>query len=114
MMQEYFEEAKIKALNDYGNKSATGLTAHIIDEIVRAAYYRRIDTLFVSKNARLYGSFDDINDKLIVHASETPTDHDLIDRTILKTVLSGGKVFMLDENEMPMRRMMLAIMRYSQ
>ncbi|MGC3943698.1 MAG: hypothetical protein QM762_04020 [Chryseolinea sp.] len=114
MMQGFFEEARKKALADYGNKSATGLTAHIIDDIVRAAYYRRIDTLFVSRNARLWGSFDDINDTLIVHASEGPNDHDLIDRTILKTVLSGGKVFMLDENEMPMRRMMLATMRYSQ
>jgi hypothetical protein len=114
VMSGYFEEAKNKALDDFGNKSATELTAHVIDDIVRAAYYKRIDTLFVSRNARLWGSFDDINDKLIVHASDTPTAHDLIDKTILKTVLAGGRVFMLDENEMPMRRMMVATMRYTQ
>ena len=113
IMREYFDDAKKKALSDFGNKSATDLTAHIIDDIIRAAYYKRIDTLFVSNNARLWGTFDDINDKLVVHATETPTDHDLVDRTILKTVLAGGKVFMLDENEMPMRRMMVATMRYA-
>lgn len=114
LMREYFEEPKKKALADYGNKSATELTSHILDDIIRAAYYKRIDTLFVDKQARLFGSFDENNDKLEVHASESTDDDDLIDKTILKTLLSGGKVFMLDESEMPVRRMMVAVMRYVQ
>ena len=114
VMQEHFEASKNKALADYGNKSATDLTSHVVDDIVRAAYYKRIDTLFVSKGARLWGSFDDLNDTLIVHANEDTDDYDLIDKTILKTVLSGGKVFVLDEEEMPVRRMMVATMRYAQ
>jgi len=112
LMSEYFEATKKKALADYGNKSATNLTSHILDDIIRAAYYKRIDTLFVEKRARLWGTFDEVNDKLEVHASEGSDKDDLIDKTILKTILSGGSVFMLDENEMPMRRMMLAVMRF--
>lgn len=114
LIREYFEAPKKKALADYGNKSATDLTSHILDDVIRAAYYKRIDTLFVDKQARLFGSFDENNDKLEVHASESAADDDLIDKTILKTLLSGGRVFMLDENEMPVRRMMAAIMRYVQ
>jgi len=110
---DYFDQSKKKALTEYGNKVSSDLVSHILDDVVRAAYHKRIDTLFVDKRARLYGTFDDLNDELIVHAAERIDDDDLIDKTISKTLLAGGKVFMLDGNEMPVRRMMAAVMRYA-
>lgn len=112
-MREYFERPKKQALADYGNRSATERTSLTIDDIVRAAYYKRIETLFVGKKARLSGSYDDVQDLLTVHASEQPGDDNLIDKTVLKTLLSGGKVYVLDEHEMPANRMMAAVMRYA-
>ncbi|HTF21454.1 MAG TPA: hypothetical protein VK658_25425 [Chryseolinea sp.] len=111
-MHDYFERSKKQALTDYGNKSATQLTSFILDDIVRAAHYKRIDILFVDKKARLWGSFDEANDRLTVHASQIPGDDNLVDKTVLKTILSGGRVYMLDEHEMPAHRMMAAVMRY--
>lgn len=67
---------------------------------------------FVDKRARLRGSFNEETDLLIVHASDTPGDVDLIDLTISKTRAAGGEVFMLDAKEMPVNRMMASIMRY--
>jgi hypothetical protein len=112
IMGEYFERPKQQALAEYGNKSGTNLTSTNLDDIVRAAHYKRIDTLFVNRKAQLWGSFDDAEDLLIVHASEIAGDDNLIDKTVLKTVLAGGKVYMLDEAEMPVNRMMVAVMRY--
>jgi hypothetical protein len=111
-MHEYFERAKKQALADYGDKCMTPRTSHILDDIVRAAHHKRIEVLFVDKKSKFWGSFDEVNDQLTVHASEIPGDDNLVDTTMLKTVLSGGRVYMLDEEEMPVRRMMAAIMRY--
>lgn len=111
-MRSYFDEPKKLALADYGNKSASGLTSFILDDIIRAAHYKRIETLFVDKKARLSGSFDETTDRLTVHASDNDHDDDLVHKTILKTVMFGGKVFILDQEEMPARRMMAAVMRY--
>lgn len=112
LMRGYFETPKHQALADYGNKSDTNLTSFIIDDIIRAAHYKRVETLFVDKRARLRGSFDETSDLLIVHASDRDGDGDLIDQTISRTLASGGKVFMLDAREMPVHRMMAAVMRY--
>jgi len=112
VMQEYFERPRKQALAEYGNKSATNLTSVNLDDIIRAAHYKRIDTLFISRKAQLWGSFDDVKDILTVHASEIAGDDNLIDKAALKTVLAGGKVFVLDETEMPAHRMMAAVMRY--
>jgi hypothetical protein len=111
-MRDYFERPKKQALADYGNKSATQLTSFILDDIVRAAHYKRIEVLFVDKKASLWGSFDEVNDQLTVHASEVPGDDNLIDKIVLKVLLSGGSVYMLDQHEMPVNRMMAAVMRY--
>jgi hypothetical protein len=53
-----------------------------------------------------------MNDKVVVHGAEAPGDRDLVDLTVLKTVLTGGNVFILDEHEMPHGSTMAAIMRY--
>ena len=111
IMGEYFERPKQQALAEYGNKSGTNLTSTNLDDIVRASHYKRIDTLFVNRKAQLWGSFDDERIGLF-HASEIAGDDNLIDKTVLKTVLAGGKVYMLDEAEMPVNRMMVAVMRY--
>lgn len=112
LVREYFERPKDQALAVYANKSHTDLTSFILDDVIRAAHYKKIDTLFVDKRARLRGSFNEETDLLIVHASDTAGDVDLIDLTISKTRAAGGEVFMLDAKEMPVNRMMAAIMRY--
>lgn len=111
-MRSYFDEPKSKALAQYGDQSATDRTSTLPDEVIRAAHHGRINTLFVRKEAQLWGTYDEINDKVVVHGAEVPGDRDLVDLTVLKTVLTGGNVFILEEHEMPHGSTMAAIMRY--
>jgi hypothetical protein len=113
IMKPYFDQPKKKALETYGNRSATELTSSIIDDVVPASYYGRIDTLFVSRNAELWGTFDEMNNDLKVHASRQEEDESLIDKTVMKTITNGGMVYEVNANEMPMgAETFAALMRY--
>jgi hypothetical protein len=112
IMQDYFDQDKKKELASYGDQSATERTSSIPDDVIRAAFYSRVRTLFIGKDAQLWGTFDEQNDKLELHDTEQPGDENLADKTVMKTVLNGGAVFMLDEHEVPQGAAVAAIMRY--
>jgi hypothetical protein len=112
LMQPYFEERKQKALNQYGNKSATELTSSALGDVISASYYGRISHLFVLKGAHVWGIFDEMNTTLDFHASANDGGDDLIDNAVEKTLLTGGEVFILGKEEMPADSEIAAIFRY--
>jgi hypothetical protein len=111
-MKSLFEQKKIKALNTYGNQSATALTSSIIADVVPAAYYGRIAQLFVQKGAHVWGTFDEMASELQLHETEAANSEDLIDNVVVKTLQTGGDVYLLEREEMPAEAPVAAIMRY--
>ena len=113
LVKPHFEQSKKKALEHYGNKSATALTTANFDEVIPAAYYGRVDTLFVKKNAELWGTFDEQESVLHIHPTRQDNDESLIDKTVMKTIMNGGMVYELDGDEMPVGETpFAALMRY--
>ena len=112
IMTPYFEERKIRALSEYGDQSATEKTSSVADDVIRAAFYSRVSTLFIKRDMTLWGTFDEKNDELVLHETEKPGDENLADKTVLKTILNGGTVYMLEESELPQGALVAATMRY--
>ena len=111
-MEPYFQERVTKALNAYGNQSATQLTSSIADDIIPAAHYGRISQLFVLKGQHIWGTFDEMNNALTIHRDQEDGDECLVDKTVIKTLLNGGEVFMLPADRMPGGSKLAALMRY--
>lgn len=111
-LEPYFEQRALKALNAYGNQSATGLTSSVPEDVIPAAHYGRISQLFVLQGEHLWGSFDEMNNELTLHESQQQGDECLVDKAVIKTLLNGGEVFILTEDKMPARSKMAALMRY--
>jgi release factor family 7 len=112
IMQPYFQQRINKALETYGNKSATPLTSSIKVDIIPAAYYGKIAQLFVAKGEHIWGMFDEMENK-ITYLNETDKNaQDLIDNTVVKTLVNGGEVFLLERNKMPAGSSLAAIFRY--
>jgi hypothetical protein len=111
-MEPYFQERITKALNAYGNQSATELTSSIPDDIIPAAHYGRVSQLFVAKNEHIWGTFDEMNNILTVHAEQEEDDECLIDKAVIKTLLTGAEVFILPPDKMPAGSKLAALMRY--
>jgi hypothetical protein len=112
IMQPYFDQKKIKALEMYGNKSATVLTSSIVDDVIPATYYGRVSHLFVAKGEHVWGTFNEMENKLTVHENVDGVSEDLIDNAVVKTLATGGEVYVLDRTEMPADSCVAALMRY--
>lgn len=111
-MVPYFEQRTHKALELYGNQSATSLTTSVQDDIIPAAHYGQVSHLFVQKGAHIWGTFDEMNNELRIHQSEEEGDEDLLDTAVSKTLLTGGDVYVLDKEMMPAESMVAALLRY--
>jgi hypothetical protein len=108
----YFMERVNKAKQIYGNQSATALTSSVVEDVVPAAYYGRIGSLFVRRNEHLWGTFDEMKNELVIHDNREAQDEDLIDKAVMKTLLNGGEVYIVEKEAMPADSQLAAIMRY--
>src|SRR5205085_5599238 len=112
IMQPYFEQPLKIALEEYGNKSATSLTATNNNEIIPAAFYGRISHHFVQKDAHVWGTFREDTSELKLTDQERDNTENLADRAVANTIETGGSVFILDKAEMPGINGLAAVFRY--
>lgn len=111
-MEPYFQQRINKALETYGNQSATQLTSSVIDDIIPATYYGRVSYLFVQKGQHTWGTFDEMENKISYSNENDEFAQDLIDNAVVKTLLNGGEVFLLEAEKMPGNSKLAAIFRY--
>ena len=112
VMEPYFAERHKKALELYGNQSATELTSSIPADVIPAAHYKRVWHLFVQEGAHIWGTFDEMNNKLTINETQKPEDEDLIDKAVTRTILNAGEVHFLPKDQMPGGSEIAAVMRY--
>lgn len=111
-IEPYFEEKINKAVDLYGNQSATGLTSSVLEDVIPAAHYGRVAQLFAVKGEHIWGSFDEMNNELVLHETQQEGDECLIDKSVIKTLLTGGEVFLIPAEKMPAPSQLAARMRY--
>lgn len=79
-----------------------------LKEIVPAAVYHRVDTLFVPIGEHQWGQFDPESNTVEIHEEHTSGDEDLLDLAAVHTYLNGGTVHALQPDHMPVQRGSLA------
>ena len=112
VMAPYFEERHKKALDNYGNQSATELTSSVPADVIPAAYYGRVSHLFVQKGEHIWGTFDEMANKLVIHETQQSGDECLLNTAVIKTILTGGDVHILEKEKMPAASNIAALLRY--
>ncbi|HEY0679587.1 MAG TPA: hypothetical protein VGD17_14985 [Chitinophagaceae bacterium] len=111
-MSGYFEQRLNKALELYGNQSATTLTSSVVKDVIPATYYSKVSHLFVQKGAHIWGSFDEMKNELKIHTNEKEGGEDLLDNAVVRALLTGAEVFLVDKDKMPADSILAAVMRY--
>src|SRR5690606_29491119 len=112
IMTPYFEERINRALNTYANQSATEFTSSIVEDVIPAAHYGRVSQLFAVKDEHIWGRFDEMDNLLTTHEEQEAGDECLVDKSVIKTLLNGGEVFLVPAERMPARSRLAATMRY--
>lgn len=72
-----------------------------LKEVVKAAPYGRVEVLFVDKNAKQWGTFDESKIDVKLENEHKPGNQDLLDFAVVQTLLNGGTVYAVDPEELP-------------
>lgn len=115
IVEPLFLEDRRKAAERYGDNLGTGRSSNSHEEILPAAHDGRIDTLFVARGVRLWGTYDVQGRKVRLEESQdvqTNSSEDLLDLAAVQTFLNGGNVYAVPQQEVPGGHAMAAIFRY--
>src|ERR671910_1578875 len=105
-----FSEEQQKAAARYSQLAGTGQTSEDIREIVAAAYYGRIETLFAASGIQVWGDFDPDTGQVDLH--EGAEGEDLLEFAAIQTVLHHGTVYVTNPENMPADADAVSVFRY--
>lgn len=88
-------------IENFKQYDGTGRTSSEIEHIVPAALDGKIDTLFVQNSTDIWGIYDPEKRYVRVDEEPLPSSVSLLNKAAIKTFLNGGKVYLLEKDEMP-------------
>ena len=112
IVEPYFLKAEEEATDYYHNLSSTELISTELEETVAAAYYGRVQQLFVPVGVQRWGKFDPMANEIQVHSEAQPGDEDLLDAAAIQTLINGGIVYAVKPEKMPDEAAIAAVFRY--
>ena len=108
----HFLKARQEAVDFYKQTAGTGLTSNDVKEIVPAAYYGRVDILFVNTDLQLFGTFDPDTNAVELKLETEHRNGDLLDLAAVHTIMNGGVVYAVEPDKMPENVLLAAVYRY--
>lgn len=100
------------AIDRYQQLAGSNKTCSDLQEAVSAAYFGRIDELFVAVGVQKWGTFNPETSTIQLHPEAEVGDEDLLNSVAIQTILNGGTVYALEPEKVPERAPLAAIFRY--
>jgi hypothetical protein len=102
-----------KALDNYHQIEAKkGDISAEIDNILPAAYYQRVHTLFAAEDVCIWGTFTPEENKINIEGERSFNNEELINLAVSYTLINGGQVFLIPKDKVPSDSSMAAILHY--
>lgn len=114
LVEPLFQQSQKEEMERYQELAGadTGKASDDVKEIIAAAYYQRVDSLFVPVGRQLWGKFDSEAMSVDLHSEPEPDDEDMLDFAAIHTLLNGGTVYAVEPEEVPSEAPAAAIFRY--
>jgi hypothetical protein len=112
IVEPIFAEVQHAAAERFPAAQAHDQASDELDEVVPAAHYGRVDTLFVTLDVEQWGTFAPETKELEIHTERDVGDEDLLDVIAVQTLLHGGTVFAVPAAELPGDGPVAALFRY--
>ena len=104
--------ARQAAAARYSDLATTERASSNSSEIIPAAYYGRVESLFIATDQEQWGTFDPATNTLQMHQQAEPGDEDLQERAATQTLLHNGAVYAVEQANMPGEARLSAVFRY--
>lgn len=102
VVEPLFNQAQANAIDHYQELlNRDGMASSDVKEIIPAAVFRRVDTLFVPIGQHLWGQYDAATNSVMIHEEQQASDEDLYDFAAVQTYLNGGTVHAMRPENMP-------------
>ncbi|MDQ6644476.1 MAG: hypothetical protein M3Y76_08505 [Chloroflexota bacterium] len=113
IVEPFVLQSQQEAAVQYRDFASTERTSRNSSEIVPAAYYGRVASLFIARDQEQWGTFDPATDTLQIHEQAEPGDEDLLDLAATQTLLHGGLVYAVEQTSMPDEAPLAVVFRYA-
>lgn len=116
IMQPRLERAREEAADRFRQLLGRdeGMASDDIGEIVRAAFFGRVDTIFVPVDLHRWGKMNPNSYEVYVHDERQPGDEDLLEFAAAHTFLNDGTVYAVPPDLVPGGGPLAAVFRYVQ
>lgn len=112
VIKSYFLKDMYNDIDRFADLTGSDRQSDNLSQIVEAAYYGKVDSLFVPIGEQSWGWFDQERDTVHHSPDQQNGEHDLINAAAIKTISQGGNVYALDKEQMPNSASIAAIFRY--
>jgi hypothetical protein len=112
IVEPLFLQAQQEAIDHYKELTVTGRASNNLEEVVPAAYYGRVEELFVAVGVQQWGSFNPETSTIDLHPEAQPGDEDLLNAAAIQTLLNGGTVYAVEPEKVPDETPLAAVFRY--
>ena len=116
IVEPHFLQERRRAAERFGDLSGSGRSSTDLNLILPAAHDGRVESLFVARGVRVWGSYEGGENRKITFQSgqDGPRNgnEDLLDLAAVQTYLNGGKVFVVDQKDVPEGKSLAAVFRY--
>lgn len=114
VLRPRFDQERADAIDSFAALHGKGdpRAAHSIDDVSKAAQEGRIETMFVAEGVTVGRRSGDTGSQGLKTDHPPGRGHDLLDRLVAQTLKTGGRVYVMAAEDMPLEEPALAILRY--
>jgi len=112
IVEPIFRAEQEDAIRAFNNLSGSDRVAVEPERVIPAAFFGRVETLFVAIGERLWGRFDSTAGTIHIEDEQLAGNEDLLDAAAINALNTGGTVHVLPRDEMPVDGVIAAVLRY--
>ena len=113
-MESYLMQWREEVLTRFKSGENEGRICTDVAPLLQAASEGRVELLFVSLDTQLYARHDLESGRVDLHTEYHVGDVDILDEIVVRTLLSGGEVYGLEDAEIPLHLPLAALIRHDQ
>jgi hypothetical protein len=113
-MESYLMQWREEVLTRFKSGENEGRICTDVAPLLQAASEGRVELLLVSLDTQLYARHDLESGRVDLHTEYHVGDVDILDEIVVRTLLSGGEVYGLEDAEIPLHLPLAALIRHDQ
>lgn len=113
VLEPAFQREREEQVSRFKELMSTARVATQLTDVLPAAHSGKVDVLFMRRDGEVYGVFDAESQEIRRDDEKQHGNEALLNQTAIKTFEQGGRVYLMDAEEMPVQEAMVnAIFRF--